>query len=251
MHSLLLLAFALFMLCTPFGKEGRMIAAHHSLLQKSALLPAQFVVLPFVNTNGDTVSGDAKKVNSAAAFNTGFTPTASTVVETIICPGNNGTGGWETFIGGSNNGDAQAGAWLLRRAEKEQKFAFSVNAWTGSAAFASFINESSWCRLRIGIASVEFDIDGTVTNASVPNSSSFTGVAPIWIGASGRQTTEDSYRGCKALIGRTTILDGGVVTRDYIPAQRKADSVCGFFDLITRQFSSSIVPNHEFTSNGY
>ena len=58
---------------------------------------------------------------------------------------------------------------------------------------------------------------------AVPNSSSFSGNAPLWIGASGRSSYDNSYRGCKALIGRTTIYDNDVVVRDYVPAMRKTD----------------------------
>ncbi len=236
-----------------------MIAAHHSMLSaaKSApLLPDGYVELPFVNTNGDTVSGDAKKVNSAAAFNTGFTPSAATVVETSICPGDNGTGEWETFIGGSDNGDARTGAWLLRRWGHFAQFCFSVNAWVGDA-YASgarsseFINATSWVQLRIRIGSVVYRVDGAEETVSVPHSQSFSGVAPIWIGASGRKNYSNSYRGCKALFGRTTITEGGVLVRDYIPARRTIDSVCGFYDLVAGEFKPSEVPNHVFTADGY
>lgn len=70
---------------------------------------------------------------------------------------------------------------------------------------------------------MDFNIDGTVTTADVPNSSSFSSNSPIWIGAAGRSNYGNSYRGCKALIGRTTIYDDEVVVRDYVPAMRKAD----------------------------
>lgn len=220
-------------------------------VMKKPLLPSQYVELEFVNTNGDTVSGDAKKVNSSAAFNTGFTPTASTVVETIICPGNNGTGAWETFIGGSKSGDTESGSWLLRRVAANAQICFTVNAWTGQYTKVNVVNESSWCKLRISITSIYSDVDGVTKTETVPNSSSFTGVAPIWIGAAGRSTYGNSYRGCKALIGRTTITDNGAVVRDYVPAMRKADSVCGFYDLVSGTFKTSEVTGHSFTSNGY
>lgn len=228
-----------------------MIAGHHSVMAKSGLLPSGYIELPFVNTNGDTFSGDAKKVDSSAAFSTGFTPTANTVVETELCPGNNGTGEWETFMGGSSNGDAGSGAWLLRRYGYNQVFMFTVNAWTGDGAHADFTNVVSWCRLRLSITSVDFDIDGTTSTMAVPNSNSFTGVAPIWIGAAGRQSTGDSFRGCKALFKRTLIYDNGVLVRDYVPAKRKSDSVCGFYELVNAEFKTSTVPNHVFTENGY
>lgn len=228
-----------------------MIAGHHIAMAKSGLLPSDYVELPFVNTNGDTVSGDAKKVDSSAAFSTGFTPTANTVVETELCPGDNGTGEWETYMGGSSNGDAQTGAWLLRRFSYPPNIVFTVNSWTGDGASVAFTNSISWIRLHISTSSVDFDVDGVTSTVAVPNSSSFTGVAPIWIGASGRQSTGDSFRGCKALFKRTLIYDNGVLVRDYVPAKRKSDLVCGFYELVNGEFKTSTVPNHVFTENGY
>lgn len=220
------------------------------MMAGEAPLPSGYDQLGFVNTNGDTVSGDAKKANSSAAFNTDFTPSSSTVVETSICPGYNGTGQWETFLGGSKTGDVQAGSWLLRRLSSLQSFAFSVNAWAGSGATCDFAN-GTWVSLRIAITSVTFSTGGVTTTSAVPNSSSFTGIAPIWIGAAGRSTYGSSYRGCKALIGRTVITDGGFVVRDYVPARRRADSVCGFYELVSGVFKVSEVPNHVFTADGY
>lgn len=228
-----------------------MIAGHRSVMAKFGLLPSDYVELPFVNTNGDTVSGDAKKVDSAAAFSTGFTPTANTVVDTELCPGDNGTGEWETYMGGSSNGDAQTGAWLLRRFASGPNIVFIVNSWSGTGATVGFTNYISWIRFRISISSVDFNVDGVASTESVPNSSSFNGVAPIWIGAAGRHSTGDTFRGCKALFKRTLIYDNGVLVRDYVPAKRKSDSVCGFYELVNGEFKTSTVPNHVFTENGY
>lgn len=218
----------------------------------TSILPSDYIELQYVNTNGDTTSGDAKKVNSAAAINTGFIPTANTVLHMTICPGDNENGYWETYIGGSTTGDAVASSWLLRRGANTKTFAFSVNAWTSTGADSdSFTNTSSICEITARIQSIDYVIDGTAKTVAVPNSSSFSGNAPLWIGAAGRSSYGDSYRGCKALIGRTTIYDNEVVVRDYVPAMRKTDQVCGFYELVSKQFCQSIVPNHVFTADSY
>lgn len=214
-------------------------------------LPSGYERVQFVDTNGDLTSGDAKKTNSAAAFNTGVTPNSSTVLRTVVVPGNNGTGEWETFIGGSNNGDAQSGAWLLRRNSKVSSFSFGLGSWSTAYYVSSslFTNGTSVCEIEIALpSSATFVIDGVKETKTITNGGSFSGVGPLWIGASGRRSYGNSYRGCRALFGRTTILSGRNVLRDYIPARRKSDSVCGFYDVANNEFKMSQVSNHVFTA---
>ena len=106
------------------------VAARQSLWKESSILPNDYIELQYVNTNGDTTSYNENKVNSAAAINTGFIPTASTVLHTTICPGDNGIGQWETYMGGGTTGDVGGGAGLLRRLEAHNNLCFSVNAWS-------------------------------------------------------------------------------------------------------------------------
>lgn len=43
-------------------------------------------------------------------------------------------------------------------------------------------------------------------------------------------------------IGRTKVSQGGVLKGDFVPAKRKSDGVCGFYDLTSKNFYSSATP---------
>lgn len=78
----------------------------------------------------------------------------------------------------------------------------------------------------------------TVTSSTTVNSHYFC------IG--GAETVTYRYDGYKRVwpgcIGRTKVSQNGVLRGDFVPAKRKSDGVCGFYDLVSGNFYASATP---------
>ena len=215
----------------------------------STLLPVRFQQLDFVNANGSQWSGDSKPLNNSAYINTGIIPSTNIrVYSNIIYKKQSGL--FQTFMGSTSYALNKWPLWTIRN--------------NNSNVFSDFTtpNEQHHIELNVQITdyelNIEFDAHRLKVNDQLATSSqqvdyTETHNYPIIIGGMYFYVSSVGARaGAIALYKQTTFVDlqTNEVLGDFIPAKDKSTLICGFYDIVKKQFHSSLnsIP---FTENGF
>ena len=139
----------------------------------------------------------------------------------------------EAFIGdGNTKTDSNVAIWLDRRTTPSYKAEFSFGDG-GNASYKVVFNDSSFDvsemhEYKMSIPTKSAYVDGTLVGTA-SSASAFANSKKLVLFGSWRGTKINSAFTGK--MGECSIVRDGVEIRRFVPAMRKSDGVCGFYDL--------------------
>lgn len=229
MDSLLRLALALLALCAPVRKEGRVIAAHHSLLQRKAILPQGYLAVDWLDT------GFTGTANQGAYFvssnNLSLAENTTRIVSNWVCLRN--VGEWNVVYSNQTS-DNQSGSLIVRKGGD------TIRGIVGDDSIKYTIE---YDKPTVAVVdSGSFYVDDVLVGSVTPKTNVLT--QPFLVGNILWQAS--SRRIWPGLIGRISVYSSGTLVADYIPCQEVSTSKHGFFDTVSKVFGASANASYPF-----
>ena len=238
MPSLLHLALALFALCAPVRKEGRVIAAHHTLMRGGG---PEF----FIRSTGSYTT-NVEKTSNGSTFDTGVMPTPSTIVEIMfrITPGSTRQH-WPYLLGAQTANDnantfSVRGNATTNTSPPWTLFRWGHTAWHDMGLAESWGTNPDWHVLRLSqdlfvLDETEYDTSGFAKSGTVPGVTM--AIGSIHRASSFQNCLPHDIKSLKIWEGSTLLRDLSAELNGTTPGMRCA---------VTGSFFSSVVTSYPY-----
>ena len=231
------------------------IASKQSFLTKDdgIRLPSKYKKLPFLNTNGKKWSYNTQPKENSAGILTTVKPTHTLLSEiNVTLLENNNDFEWGDFLGLETTHRTANYDYSIRCSNignpKIHLVAQTKQTFSEKRIFMSFntpyiikyLPSSFYSLLNLNDKN-EKEIKISLSNSSFCSDYCLGLCGGYWVL---NDYTKTLYCGMPALFGECKFTETATntVIAHYIPAKRKSDAVCGFYDVINNTFYHSITP---------